>query len=74
MGIDDGDGYASPEEAALSGWISTSAAYAHVVSVTMHGDRSADVIIDTEPSHPMSARVDRSDRDGLSRLVSDISI
>jgi len=40
----------------------------------MHGDRSAEVIIDTEPSHPMSTRVDRSDRDGLWRLGSDMSI
>jgi hypothetical protein len=38
----------------------------------MHGD-SAEVIADTEPSHPMSTRVDRGD-DGLRRLVSDWSI
>ena len=56
------------------GWTSTPGANAHVVSVRMHGDRSAEVIVDTEPSHPMSTRVDRSDHDGLWRLVSDWSI
>ena len=71
---DDDDGYPTPEDAALSGWTSTPGANAHVVSVRMHGDRSAEVIVDTEPSHPMSTRVDRSDHDGLWRLVSDWSI
>jgi hypothetical protein len=69
----DDEGYATPEEAALSGWESTPAANAYVVSVTLHGD-SAEVIVDTEPSHPMSTRVDRSPSDGLWRLVSDWSI
>jgi hypothetical protein len=72
--VDEDDGYTTPEEAALSGWTSTPTANAHVVSIKMHGELSAEVIIDTEPSHPMSTRVDRSEQDGLWRLVSDWSI
>jgi hypothetical protein len=70
---DDDDGYATPAQAALSGWDSTPGSNAYEASVTMHGD-SAEVIVDAEPSHPMSTRVDRSPSDGLWRLVSDWSI
>jgi hypothetical protein len=73
MTEDDEDGFESPELAALSGWASTPAARAYVVSVTMHRDDSAEVIVDMEPSLPMSTRVDRSE-DGLWHLVSDWSI
>lgn len=70
MEDDDEPGFNTPELAALSGWTDTPAARAHIVSVTMHGEDSAEVIIDTDPSHPMSTRVDR-EADGLWRLVSD---
>jgi hypothetical protein len=67
---DNADGYSTPELAAMSGWADTPAARARVISTTMHGDDSAEVIIDTEPSHPMHTRVERH-ADGLWRLDSD---
>jgi hypothetical protein len=44
-------GFDSPEAAALATWASTPSAHARVVSVDIRGDR-AEVVIDTDPSHP----------------------
>jgi hypothetical protein len=44
-------GFASPEDAALATWNSATSARPRVVSVEVRGDR-AEVVIDTQPSHP----------------------
>jgi hypothetical protein len=44
-------GFESPEAAALATWKSTPSARARVVAVDVRGDR-AEVVIDTDPSHP----------------------
>jgi hypothetical protein len=49
--MSDASGFESPEAAALAGWAGTPDAHARVISVTVHGDR-AEVVIDTDPSHP----------------------
>jgi len=50
-------GYATPEEAALSGF--TPGAEAHVVSVEMIHNWHARVVVDTVPSHPITSDVHR---------------
>jgi hypothetical protein len=44
-------GHATPEEAALSSY--SAAAQARVVRVERLNDERVDVIVDTDPSHPM---------------------
>ena len=54
VGHDEGvlpDGFPTPEAAALASY--PAAARAHVVGVERLSDDRVDVIIDTEPSHPM---------------------
>jgi hypothetical protein len=47
----DPHGFDSPEQAALASWASAPSAHAHVASIDVRGDR-AEVVIDTDPSHP----------------------
>lgn len=51
VAVDRETGFASPGEAALASY--SPAAKAHVVRVESIDDSSVDVIVDTEPSHPM---------------------
>ena len=55
-------GYASPEEAALSGF--SPGARARVVAVEMIDEWHAVVTVDTEPSHPIQSECHR-DQAGL---------
>jgi hypothetical protein len=48
----------SPEEAALGGY--SVGAKPRVLSVRMIDEKTAEVIVDTEPSHPMMSRCCRS--------------
>jgi hypothetical protein len=50
-------GYATPEEAALSGYGENAQAY--IVSVERVNDWEANVIVDTVPSHPVTSNVHR---------------
>jgi hypothetical protein len=59
-------GFDSPEAPALATWQSTPSARAHVVSVDARHDR-ADVVIDTDPSHPDWAYCVDEAADGSSR-------
>ncbi len=65
--VDDDDGYATPEEAALSGW--SPAAKPRVVMFRA-GEDEAFVYIDTVPSHPMRVVCKRRS-DGQWEWVSD---
>jgi len=51
--------YATPEEAALSGW--TPEWQAYVVEIRYESDDVAKVLVDTEPSHPMLVTCERRD-------------
>jgi hypothetical protein len=50
-------GFGSPEEAALSGWAPVSRA--RVIEVRAESPDSVCVVVDTEPSHPMSVHCER---------------
>jgi hypothetical protein len=52
-----GDGYETPEEAALAGWPPT--ALARVVRVEKKAEDRADVIVDTDPRYFMRAQCRR---------------
>jgi len=67
--MDPDDGYATPEEAALSGW--SPSAKARVVMVRA-GEEEAFVYVDTVPSHPMRVVCERRS-DGRWEWVSDTS-
>jgi hypothetical protein len=54
------DGFGSPEEAALAEWGQYPNAMASVVSVDYIDEWTAVVVVDTEPSHPMTATVLRN--------------
>jgi hypothetical protein len=47
------DGYGTPEQAAMSGY--TPGARARVISVRMIDEWTAEVVVDTEPSHPITS-------------------
>ena len=61
-------GFQSPEEAALAGW--GQGAKARVLKTEIIGPSRVDVIVDTEPSHPM--RVHCQLEDGLWRYRGDV--
>jgi hypothetical protein len=56
----DEDFFDSPEAAALSGWASV--AQAHVLGTNYLSERSAEVYVDTVPSHPVAVICERSHR------------
>lgn len=62
-------GYETPEEAAVSAW--PEAARAHVLEVVPVGEGVVNVLVDTEPSHPMWVRCEREV--GGWEWVSDVS-
>jgi hypothetical protein len=49
----DGDGYVTPEEAALAEWAAHPYAHARVIGVEYTDEDHAVVVTDTTPSHPM---------------------
>jgi hypothetical protein len=61
-------GYDSPEEAALTGW--EPGAGARILRSEVISDDRVDVIVDTEPSHPMRVHCQREG--GLWRYVGDM--
>jgi hypothetical protein len=50
-------GFSSPEAAALSGYNGSEGA--HVLRIDVINENRVDVIMDTEPSHPMTIHCDR---------------
>lgn len=51
------DGFETPEEAAVSGW--PEAAKPRILEVVRVRDDVVNVLVDTEPSHPMWVRCER---------------
>jgi hypothetical protein len=51
------EGFGTPEEAAVSGW--PEAAKPRVLQVARVSDDVMNVLVDTEPSHPMWVRCER---------------